>query len=375
MNPVEADMRVVFASHTAPTGVFRVGSHHLSREFCRLGHEVFHIASPVTAAHLLRIDDKDVRTRLRWSVRGVHEDEDGVRHIVPFTPLPGAWIPGSYRQVQLRLAFARYAQLRQHLFECDIMFIDQPALVDLVSIFRPNRVVYRPTDVHFRADQRVAELKALSLSHAVVATSKYVLDYVTQESLPIPQLVLENGVEFDRFVGGKLHGQDRRGFAYVGALDDRFGWEELRAMATALPSETFRIAGPLSAPAPLKPMPLNVEYIGPLAYDDVPAFLAGAKVGLLPLSGSPANAGRSPMKYYEYLAAGLTVVATASQALVGRNGPGVFLYGRGDPEGAARAAGDALEHASVLNQEGQAFASRFSWTARARELAGFVEGL
>jgi glycosyltransferase involved in cell wall biosynthesis len=77
-------------------------------------------------------------------------------------------------------------------------------------------------------------------------------------------------------------------------------------------------------PAALKGI-RNLVLLGPRSYDLIPAFLQHADIGLLPLTSHPANAGRSPMKLYEYGAAGLYVVATATPELVRRSLPFVCL--------------------------------------------------
>ena len=55
-------------------------------------------------------------------------------------------------------------------------------------------------------------------------------------------------------------------------------------------------------------------------------YLQHADVGLLLLKQIPANAGRSPMKIYEYLAASLPVVSLETDELARRNTPRVFRY-------------------------------------------------
>jgi glycosyltransferase involved in cell wall biosynthesis len=47
-----------------------------------------------------------------------------------------------------------------------------------------------------------------------------------------------------------------------------------------------------------------------VSHDDVPRVLAGFDVGLIPFRRTPLTAGVNPNKLYEYLAAGLPVVAT-----------------------------------------------------------------
>jgi glycosyltransferase involved in cell wall biosynthesis len=59
----------------------------------------------------------------------------------------------------------------------------------------------------------------------------------------------------------------------------------------------------------------NVHLLGPRAYAALPAYLKGFDLGLLPLRFNPYTRAMFPMKFFEYLAAGLPVVASAIDAL------------------------------------------------------------
>ena len=67
------------------------------------------------------------------------------------------------------------------------------------------------------------------------------------------------------------------------------------------------VAGLLACP--------NVELVGPVAYSDLPGWLAHADVALLPLQLNGYTRHMFPMKFFEYLSSGLPVVATAIPAL------------------------------------------------------------
>lgn len=364
-------MRVMFASHTAQSGVFRVGSHHLAREFARAGHDVTHVSTPVSLLHLAKIREANMRLRFRAAATSPSKDAIGVHHVVPQIAAPPLRLRGAMGHVNMSHPAKGWGHLlRLREGPIDVLFVDQPQFADLLPILNPSMVVYRPTDAHFDAPTRALELRTLARSHAVVATSRSVLDEVTREHKDLPSLVLENGVEFDRF---RLDGaRTRRGAVYVGALDARFDWDALREMAVGAPSETFRIGGPRTESVPSN-LPANVELLGAVPYDRVPELLASAAVGLLPLSDHPGNAGRSPMKFFEYLAAGLAVVATASEELSSRKAPGVSLYG------GSVSASDAFRSArtahGTLGDEGVEFARNFDWSKRMRLLESFVMDL
>jgi glycosyltransferase involved in cell wall biosynthesis len=59
----------------------------------------------------------------------------------------------------------------------------------------------------------------------------------------------------------------------------------------------------------LKKLP-NVHFLGYKPYNQLPNYLRGMQVGLLPMKINDYTQSMFPMKYYEYLAAGLPVVST-----------------------------------------------------------------
>lgn len=61
----------------------------------------------------------------------------------------------------------------------------------------------------------------------------------------------------------------------------------------------------------------NVHLLGPRPYEALPEVLRGADAGLIPYALNQLTASIFPMKVYEYLAAGLPVVATPLPALAG----------------------------------------------------------
>ena len=56
-------MRILFVSHTDPFGPFRIGSHHLAAALARAGHDVTHLSTPISVAHLDEVRDKIARLR------------------------------------------------------------------------------------------------------------------------------------------------------------------------------------------------------------------------------------------------------------------------------------------------------------------------
>lgn len=347
--------RILFLSHSHAFGVFRVGSHHYARVLSQRGDEVVHLSTPVSAAHRLagRMDASSVRS----VPTGVHRDEDGIRHLVPRTLLPRPY--GRFRVAD---ALARHGCPLRY----DAVLLDQPLLWDGSVRGLSDVLVYRPTDLYPSGIKARLQHCILRQADGVVATSAEVRRALG--AVDVPTLVLENGVEAERFAGAPAEAQRPPVCVYVGALDTRFDWDQIGAWAQSTPDADFVIAGPSAGPAPR--LPSNVRLLGPVAYDQLPALLGEARVGLLPLSDDPLNDGRSPMKLHEYLAAGLTVVTRATPVLLPAPKHGVFAYR--DRSQAADALRAALAAPSP-NAPGRRHAASMSWSTKTTQLDDFLK--
>jgi glycosyltransferase involved in cell wall biosynthesis len=109
---------------------------------------------------------------------------------------------------------------------------------------------------------------------------------------------------------------------FVGAVTAaKLDFELLRGVARARPGLSFVLVGPVGLGDPttdvsdLERDP-NIHLLGARPHDDLPQVLRGAAVGLIPYRRSRLTAGVFPMKVYEYLAAGLPVVASGVPSLV-----------------------------------------------------------
>ena len=110
---------------------------------------------------------------------------------------------------------------------------------------------------------------------------------------------------------------------FVGAIAaNKVDFELLAGVAAARRDWTFALIGPVGMGypqtdvSPIAAQP-NVHLLGSRAQQDLPAVLRGAAAGLIPYLHSRLTASIFPMKVYEYLAAGLPVVATGLPALEG----------------------------------------------------------
>ena len=221
---------------------------------------------------------------------------------------------------------------------------------------------------------------------ATVCVSEPVRRWVLARTGAARVSTVPNGVDVRRIVPAPP-GPGVPVVVFVGTLKPWHGVEDLlRAASLAREPWRLRIIGDGPRRAGLEELAgrlvLRVDFRGPVAPEDVPAHLAGAAIGAAPYPRTDDEDDQyfSPLKVYEYLAAGLPVVASRTGQLPEvLEGLGV-LVPPSDPAALA-AAIDALAadpaRRAALSRAGRARAvARHSWAdvvGRIMRLAGVAE--
>ena len=104
---------------------------------------------------------------------------------------------------------------------------------------------------------------------------------------------------------------------YCGVIDERMNLDLLEQTADLRPDWQFIMIGPVVKIADEDlPRRENIHYLGGRDYQDLPNYLAGWDVALMPFALNESTKFISPTKTPEYLAAGLPVVSTPIQDVV-----------------------------------------------------------
>ena len=175
-----------------------------------------------------------------------------------------------------------------------------------------------------------------------------------------------------------MAGLARPTIVFTGAIVSiKLDFELLVELARLRPRLSFALVGPVGPGdphtdvSPLRAEP-NVHLLGPRAYAELPSVLRAADVGLIPYARNQLTESIFPMKVYEYLAAGLPVIATPLPALAGIEG----VSSAGDAAGIAALIDAALasDRPELRAQRSRAAAAH-SWDRRLREIAAAIDAL
>src|SRR5918994_1903113 len=152
---------------------------------------------------------------------------------------------------------------------------------------------------------------------------------------------------------------------FFGVVDERMDLDLLDAVAARRPEWHFVILGPCVKidPATL-PRRDNIHYLGMKRYEELPAYLSGWDVALLPFAKNESTRFISPTKTPEYLAAGRPVVSTSIRDVV-------RPYGE---MGLVRIADDADAFARAVDAAMAEDSASVAWRGRVDELLADMSG-
>jgi UDP-galactopyranose mutase len=153
---------------------------------------------------------------------------------------------------------------------------------------------------------------------------------------------------------------------FYGVLDERMDLVLLEEMSSLRPDWHFIMIGPVVKidPAAL-PKKDNIHYLGHKDYKDLPAYLAGWDIALMPFALNESTKFISPTKTPEYLAGGKPVISTAIKDVVTPYGSDRLVHIAGSAEEFIDAAEKELTKTNSGREEWlgrvDAYLSGISW--------------
>ena len=268
--------------------------------------------------------------------------------------------------------------------------VDRPVVVvgtatalPLVDRLDPSLVVYHCSDDYasqpnFPASFLQHERSLMDRADLVICTA----EELTRVKAPLHANThtVTNGADVEHFTstqdGATVVAPDVAGLPgpVIGYIGTVFEWVDVQLLARAAqarPSWNFVLIGPVATDVSVIESLPNVHLLGPRPYGELPGYLKGFDVAIVPFIFHDVTRRASPVKFYEYLASGVATVATRLPDLE-RFESLAGLYDGYDEFMAALDAGVADKSVDAREARMQA-AGENSWTARFAQIDGLIE--
>jgi glycosyltransferase involved in cell wall biosynthesis len=365
------------------SGATRFSKHHLAAHFAARGQRVLYVEAPLTPLGVAR--GRRFVPELLRSLLPPRHVEKNLWVARPFCPVPYHAVSrltasrAANRIGQRLLAPLLRGYLRRLGLRRPIVIAGLPHAADVVERLPRRCLVYHCSDdfsqVHgFPSSLPDLEAELCRRADLVVTTSQTLCE--ERRAYNANTHWIANGVDVERFAqsvppAAELRRLKKPIVGFVGGLSAWVDTHLLTTLARRRPAWTLCLVGPAGG-ADLRPLRNlgNVLLLGPRPYADLPRYLAGMDVALIPFVRDRLTWHADPIKAYEYLAAGLPVVASDLPAL--RRLSDVV-----------RLASSADEFLSQIEQaltddrrtERQAEAARHSWASRFAAFDALLEPL
>jgi glycosyltransferase involved in cell wall biosynthesis len=356
----------------------------------RRGHRVLFVESGGhIGRHLWRLVTGPDRGSVARRLFGGEQPAESITVEKALTFVPwGQKFPLANR-INSRFTGARIRWAARGLGGPRILWIYDPTAFELVGHAGEDLTVYDVVDDYAEQvgpDARrrrfvaAADEAAACRSQVVFATTTGLYERQLQRN-PETHLV-RNGADFAHFSHTNGTAPEVRSFAapVVGVARnltaEKVDFDLLEAVARARPEWSLVLVGPPAEDARGQLDRLgalnNVHALGFRPYEELPAYVSGFSVGVIPYRATAYTRNCSPLKVYEYLAAGKAVVASGVPELSGME-PDVTLADR--PEAFVAAIESALAASSPeAVARRRATAEQNTWEGRTERLLDLVGG-
>lgn len=331
-------------------------------------------------------DAKDVLSVLRGVMRGVRRISDSMVQVTPLL-VPGASstiIRALNRHLlvlQIRRAIKRATNRRKMPLQ---VWSFAPDVPDLIGRFSEECFLYYCVDEHAKFDgydeDQITRLEVQTLmrSDVVVASSEQLLE--SKQRVRPDAALVRHGVAYDHFAAawrnrlgapGDVAGIRGPIFGFFGLLHHWIDVSLIAKVAMQRPNYSFVLIGEVKTDVSVLTKLSNVHLMGRRSFDSLPAYCAAFDVALLPFCVTEMTRNVSPIKLYEYLAAGLSVVATPLPDAKRFPGP---IRIAGEADSFALACDEALLHTGPGERARISNCVRNeSWASRAEAVSKLIE--
>jgi len=256
------------------------------------------------------------------------------------------------------------------------MWIENPHFVELPSMIKHKVLVFRINDEvsGFEGNSSFIVKRyqdAIRSADLVITTAKGL--YNRKMNLGCKVLYLPNGVNPDDFIGNFLQPEEYKDIPsprvlYAGVIAAWFDQELLIQCAKKFRDASFVIIGPAVVDTSKVASVENIHLLGSKKYEELPAYLTYADVGIIPFKINKLVESVNPIKLYEYMAAGLPVVCTDWKEIREMQSPAMIA-------GDAGTFCEYIKKALKMKEKGELvfYARSNSWKCRFQEIVHEIE--
>ncbi|MFH0794148.1 MAG: glycosyltransferase [bacterium] len=364
----------------------RLGNHQYAALFEKHGFQVLWISHYVSPFHLLKNRKRNLEKLKLWWRKGMQRTPM-LREYCPLTLLPYYKAPILKSFTVLRRSLDFCIPPVQHVFDRfgfqrpDLVWIGNPVFCELV----PKKVAPRKLFVRIADDNSKfydvpesiieAENRLLKKADCIFATSTPLFERL-KKTFDGKVRYLPNGVDYDFFArprGGiptEYEGISSKKVIYVGALQRWFDVALVEKLVRDNPQTHFFLIGELHIDLSGLSRAPNCHVLGPRPYESIPQYLQAADVAIIPFKYTDLIRSVSPIKLYEYCAAGVPVVSRWWDELAVVNPPARLARTHEEFQSALR---QALESDQMERDKLQAFAAANSWGKRFEEIMACLD--
>jgi len=293
-------------------------------------------------------------------------------------------------EIVTRLSFRNVVRKLQ--MSQPIVWFYHPKWLDMVKEFSSARLLlYHAVDEYAsfqgktparRRQVEEREKEMMAQVDAVIVVSKEL--YEAKRPFNAHTYLVPNGVNYQAYsealadprLPGDLQGIKPPRLGYSGLIGDKLNLNMLKELAQENPDWSVVFVGQVNVSRQaetwrtLQTMP-NVHYLGLVAWSQVPHYVKGFDVGLMPYLQDRHSETISPLKLYDYLAAGLPV---ASMDIPAAREFIPFIHLAESPRDFSQAVRNAL--ADTMPEHRQArrnIAAQHTWEARVEQLSDIIQ--
>lgn len=194
--------------------------------------------------------------------------------------------------------------------------------------------------------------------------------------------VIHNGVDIDQYRGvidseavARLYQQVPPGpiIGFIGSIEQWIDLELIKLLATEFDEVNIVLVGPAYVNLDILSEHKNIFCLGPQNRESMPLFLSNMEIGIIPFKINNLSKSVSPLKLYEYLAAGLPVVSTPMDGVKENSDLDVYVEkNHFDFINRIRLIFDNLDAVSTRRKNRLNFANQNSWNARCEQFLEYL---